>query len=481
MKHKRLFIGILVILIALAAVYFAGAMYFQSHYFPETKVGETDISIKTQKEAEALLKKDVDHYQIQVVEEGQTEAITAEDVDLKFSDLDRVQDALKSQNIFQWPLYLVGKKKEHVPELNLSIDSQKVKEKAKGLACMNPNPVVKSQNAEIIYDAASQTYTIKKESIGNEMKKEAFVKDLQDKMLGLEKEIDVTAGTYYKPPKYLSTDPKVTTAAQMMNDFLGVAIHYSDRDATAELSKTDIPAFLAVTKDFDVKIDRTKINDYVNKTLYPAFNTVGKTRTFKSKGSGQEITQGGGNYGWRVGIRLETDAIEKAMQKAANTKTSKEGYQEVKADGSKETVDETRKPLYLIEGSTEVKGNDIGKTYIDVDIDSQHMWYVVNNKVVLDTDFVSGDPTKGHDTPKGVWMIEDKVTDYDMKENPVTVKWWLPFCTERGIGFHDAPWRSSFGGEIYRGNGSHACVNMPPSVQKELFSKVAVNTPVIVH
>ena len=29
------------------------------------------------------------------------------------------------------------------------------------------------------------------------------------------------------------------------------------------------------------------------------------------------------------------------------------------------------------------------------------------------------------------------------------------------IGLHDATWRSTFGGAIYRGGGSHGCINLP--------------------
>ena len=46
---------------------------------------------------------------------------------------------------------------------------------------------------------------------------------------------------------------------------------------------------------------------------------------------------------------------------------------------------------------------------------------------------------------------------------------------------HDASWRGSFGGEIYHGNGSHGCINMPTSKASVLYHMLPVNTPVIVH
>ena len=59
------------------------------------------------------------------------------------------------------------------------------------------------------------------------------------------------------------------------------------------------------------------------------------------------------------------------------------------------------------------------------------------------------------------------------------VNYWMPF--NGGQGFHDAPWRSAFGGQIYVNGGSHGCVNMPPSKAKELYSLISKGCPVIVH
>ena len=59
------------------------------------------------------------------------------------------------------------------------------------------------------------------------------------------------------------------------------------------------------------------------------------------------------------------------------------------------------------------------------------------------------------------------------------VKFWMPF--NGGIGFHDASWRSSFGGSIYKSGGSHGCVNMPYDKAKELFENVYTGMPVICY
>ena len=55
----------------------------------------------------------------------------------------------------------------------------------------------------------------------------------------------------------------------------------------------------------------------------------------------------------------------------------------------------------------------------------------------------------------------------------------MPF--NNGIGMHDAKWRSSFGGTIYKTGGSHGCINLPPSVAKTIFDNISAGTPVICY
>lgn len=55
----------------------------------------------------------------------------------------------------------------------------------------------------------------------------------------------------------------------------------------------------------------------------------------------------------------------------------------------------------------------------------------------------------------------------------------MPF--NGNIGIHDASWRTTFGGELYKTSGSHGCVNTPPANAKKIFEKIEKGMPVIVH
>ncbi len=122
-----------------------------------------------------------------------------------------------------------------------------------------------------------------------------------------------------------------------------------------------------------------------------------------------------------------------------------------------------------------------GNTYAEVSIDSQYMWVYKNGKIVLQGDVVTGNPNLGNDTPKGEFRITNKVknaTLYGIGYN-TQVAYWMAFADD--IGFHDAKWQESFGGDVYQENGSLGCVNLPVDVAGKLYSIVYIDMPVFVY
>lgn len=121
-------------------------------------------------------------------------------------------------------------------------------------------------------------------------------------------------------------------------------------------------------------------------------------------------------------------------------------------------------------------------TYIDVDLTAQHVTYILDGNIAFESDCVSGDVSKHRSTPTGTFAIYGHVPGQYLT-GPTWRNWvdyWMPF-SPGGCGLHDATWRKKFGGEIYKTNGSHGCVNLPHDKAKELFDMVGIGTVVIVH
>ena len=46
---------------------------------------------------------------------------------------------------------------------------------------------------------------------------------------------------------------------------------------------------------------------------------------------------------------------------------------------------------------------------------------------------------------------------------------------------HDANWRNKFGGEIYKNNGSHGCVNLPTNAAKTICENITYDMPILLQ
>lgn len=204
-------------------------------------------------------------------------------------------------------------------------------------------------------------------------------------------------------------------------------------------------------------VDRAKIEAYV-KWLAKTYNTAYCVKDLKtSYGPTVRITQG--SYGWLIDQKTETEDLVQIIK-------------------SGESVE--REPAWLQTAASH-DGPDYGDTYVEMNLTAQHLFFYKGGKLLVESDFVSGDEAKGWSTPAGAYGLTYKQKNATLKganyKTPVT--YWMPF--NGNIGMHDGYWRSSFGGTIYKKNGSHGCVNLPPAVAKLIFENIEKNMPVLCY
>ncbi len=116
--------------------------------------------------------------------------------------------------------------------------------------------------------------------------------------------------------------------------------------------------------------------------------------------------------------------------------------------------------------------------YVVVSISKQRLEYYEYDKLVLSSDVVTGINGK---TPTGTFKALSKARNIILRgaDYASHVDYWIAF-KGRSFGFHDASWRSKFGGTIYKTNGSHGCVNMPYAKVKQLYNLISIGTPVYI-
>ncbi|MFR2849244.1 MAG: L,D-transpeptidase [Hungatella hathewayi] len=118
---------------------------------------------------------------------------------------------------------------------------------------------------------------------------------------------------------------------------------------------------------------------------------------------------------------------------------------------------------------------------MEINLTAQHLFFYKDGKLLVESDFVSGNSSKGYDTPPGAYPITYKERNATLKgeDYRTPVDYWMPF--NGNIGMHDAGWRSSFGGNIFKTSGSHGCVNLPPSVAKTIYENIEAGMPVLCY
>lgn len=221
--------------------------------------------------------------------------------------------------------------------------------------------------------------------------------------------------------------------------------------------KADENKKLLPDKAGQLVIDKERVEQWVDE-LAEQYNTCGTEREFQSS-RGDIISVKYSTYG----TKLDTKAEKKFLVEALT-----EG----------KTEQEKHIPAYVQEGF--VRGlDDIGDTYIEVDMTEQHMYYYVDGELQLETDVVTGNTSKRRGTPEGINFVYNKQRNRVLRgaDYATPVKYWMP--VKGAVGIHDADWRREFGGEIYKKNGSHGCINTPPEVMAELYDMVEIGTPVI--
>ena len=133
--------------------------------------------------------------------------------------------------------------------------------------------------------------------------------------------------------------------------------------------------------------------------------------------------------------------------------------------------------------------NDIGNTYIEVDLSEQHMYFYQNGEDIFESDIVSGDMRySDRQTPAGIYTLYYKKSPDVLRgekkpdgtyEYETQVTYWMPFVY--GQGLHDASWQTSFGGDTYKTKGSHGCINLPPDQAKIIYETIDKGYPILLY
>ena len=468
-NHKKPVLICGIVVLVLLIVYLAGMLYYNDKFLNGTMVNGSDVGGMTLQKANDQLSKKVNGQSLKLIfNDGQNEVLQSAQLGVSYNKDNSLNQLMKNQNKWAWFIGFFKNEKNTLTDL-IQISDENL---TNGIASMEH---AKEENQIAPTDAYIQykdgSFSIIEETLGSKFNIEELVKNIKVALSEGKQQLDVTKANGYVKPQVYKDDQDLNNQLKAANEYCLSAITYTTpKGKEIALDGSTLITWLSKQDDGsytkDESVFKEKLTAFV-KELASQYNSIGATRTFTGK-DGQSHTVSGGTYGFRVSTDSEVSAVLKMIN-------------ENKSENN-------RIPEHTGQLPSGENGG-LGTTYLEINITKQHLWFVKDGSVVLESDFVSGkesDPTRL--TPSGTYYIYNKERNRVLRgtkqpngkyeyESPVS--YWMPF--NKGIGLHDASWRSTFGRDIYINSGSHGCINLPTGFAGSLYSQIYVNLPVVVY
>ncbi len=453
-KKKWLLIPLVLVLI-LVSFYCYQAIQFQNKFLDKTMIGNTDVSKLTKEEAKGKLNELVDAEVYRVLNNGDVwKEIPKKELGMEY-DIDKTLDnAMAHQNPWLWFMsYIKAPEKETLEAKGINKDSLNkiIVSVNKDLETFNKS-LKKTTNASV--EQKDGKFQIIPEVQGNSIDTKKFISATTSSIEKGEAEIELTE--FIEKPTILATDDNLKKELENINKIADINASYSINGQEVKIPKEKMASWV-VFKDGKLDLKQNEVKKYVEE-LGSTYNTSTNASKFKSTKRG-DVSVPAGALSWTIATDTETEQLTEAILKGEDFSGRIPAFQ----------------------GSGTPSSELIGNTYIEVDLQNQHMWYYKDGKEALETAVITGKPSTP--TPAGVFYVWNKKRNEILRGEDYAspVDYWMPIDWT-GVGIHDSPWQSggAYGGNSFQTVGSHGCINTPPAVASKLFNMIEVGVPVII-
>ena len=465
LKVLGIVLGVIVAL--LAVVYLAGALVFMDRFLPRTTVGDLDVSLKSSAEVQGMLADVIDDYVLKVEGQGFSLKLSAAEAGMRLDGRAATDAMHASANAWAWPLEIL-KAHDESDKLAATYNESGLGDTVRAAVDEFNKTATPPTDAVIAYSEAKGAFIVEPEAVGTALSYDAVIKAVDDAVLALQPTVKLGTDVLQQP-KVLSSDPKLTAAAEQANTMIKADLVLTMAGGTAgEVNADLISQWVRLGDDLSATLDEAALTAWVDE-LAAACNTVGTQRTY-TRPDGKVVTVAGGVYGWSV----DRDALLNLVKESVAAGTVQTAGVPCTSVGT---------------GYNGAGAQDWGLRYCDIDLAEQYArFYDETGALIWESPIVSGIPDGVHDTSVGVYWLNQKASPSKLigyengkKIYESDVQYWMPFVGNV-IGLHDADWQSSFGGTRYRdGAGSHGCVNLPPYKAAELYGIIQSGDVVVSH
>ncbi len=442
------------VVVVLLIVYMAGINRYQSCFLNGTIIDEVDVSGMSIPELEEQIGK----YSLRVIErqaDGTTleEEIPGSEIGISYGSTEPLQAVLQGQKRYLWFLKQDADYKTDAPPF---FEESALLEKIDALRGFQKDFMEEPADAYIADYVPGSGFALVAEEKGNRLNRDKTVEAIRAAVAGLEEQVDLEAAGCYEEPKVTTEDAALQDTYAKLQNYVNTAVTYTF-GTEREVLDPDTVAGWIVRKGNRAELDPELVKEYVN-ALRRKHDTVFHKRKFMTS-YGEEVTIELGDYGWWMDVGQEVEELIGQLERGESGE---------------------RTPVYR-QTAASYESPDYGDSYVEINLTAQHLFLYQEGECVLESDFVSGNPSRGNDTPPGIYGITYKERDATLNGETYStpVNFWMPF--NNNVGMHDATWRTEFGSNIYMTNGSHGCINLPYEIAQEIYGYVEKNTPVICY
>lgn len=442
------------VVVVLLIVYMAGINRYQSCFLNGTIIDEVDVSGMSIPELEEQIGK----YSLRVIErqaDGTTleEEIPGSEIGISYGSTEPLQAVLQGQKRYLWFLKQDADYKTDAPPF---FEESALLEKIDALRGFQKDFMEEPADAYIADYVPGSGFALVAEEKGNRLNRDKTVEAIRAAVAGLEEQVDLEAAGCYEEPKVTTEDAALQDTYAKLQNYVNTAVTYTF-GTEREVLDPDTVAGWIVRKGNRAELDPELVKEYVN-ALRRKHDTVFHKRKFMTS-YGEEVTIELGDYGWWMDVGQEVEELIGQLERGESGE---------------------RMPVYR-QTAASYESPDYGDSYVEINLTAQHLFLYQEGECVLESDFVSGNPSRGNDTPPGIYGITYKERDATLNGETYStpVNFWMPF--NNNVGMHDATWRTEFGSNIYMTNGSHGCINLPYEIAQEIYGYVEKNTPVICY
>lgn len=453
---KYVLLGGIVVLHMILVVNELFILYFMSHLQYGTYINGIDVGGWRVSEVKALLEEPAEDYELLLKERGGfEEKLYGSEIGMYYEIGNEIQN-IKEQQYPYWWIKGLGCTSDYEVEMDVHYDEALLQKSISQLECLSKERNIEPENAGL--ELIGGKYEIIQGDPGSTIIKTQLIEAIKDSVEDRKTILSLEEKNCYKVSRITVDDRQLNLRRAALNQYVSSIITYDFGDRQEVLSGDLIDQWIDIDYSNKVTLNEEAVAEYVD-TLAETYDTMYGVRYFNTS-VGTTVTVVGGDYGWKIDRQGECKALIELLKK---------GNQHI-----------TRQPVYAHKGFCRDQ-NDIGKSYVEINLTRQYLWFYKDGKLITEGSIVSGTDSNEHATPEGTYNLDYKKSDTVLRGPGYAcpVSYWMPFNCD--IGIHDATWRTAFGGSIYVQNGSHGCINAPLTLAKVIFEQVEIGMPVICY